>query len=85
MSVATAVVLRGSVGHEMLRSRSGGEDGPVEASRIDRVVTLEHPSGTFDAAVTVTTRPGATPTVESAGIVRTARKLFDGVVFPRPR
>ncbi len=85
VSVATAVVLPGAVGHEMLRARSGEADGTVEAFRIDRVVTLEHPSGTFNAAVTITTRPGATPTVESAGIVRTARKLFDGVVFPRPR
>ncbi|MCY3618305.1 MAG: 4-oxalomesaconate tautomerase [Acidimicrobiaceae bacterium] len=85
VSVATAVVLPGAVGHEMLRARSGGEAGPVEAFRIDRVVTLEHPSGTFDAAVTITTRPGETPTVEGAGIVRTARKLFDGAVFPRPR
>ena len=69
----------------LLRARPGEEAGPVEAFRIDRVVTLEHPSGTFDAAVTITTRPGATPRVESAGIVRTARKLFDGAVFPRPR
>ena len=84
VSVATAAVMPGSVGHEMLRDTRGRDQGPVEGSRIDRVVTLEHPTGTFDAAVTLTIRPSGAPEIESAGIFRTARKLFDGVVFPRP-
>ena len=88
VSVATAAVLPEAVGNEMLPDGAGGPAGPAgpaAASRIDRVVTLEHPTGTFEAAVNLTTRPGGVPVVESAGIIRTARKLFDGVVFPRPR
>ena len=42
------------------------------------VVVLEHPTGTFEAVVEV---DGAE--VTRAGIVRTARKLMDGTVFPR--
>ena len=84
VSVATAAVLPGSVGHEMLPDAGGGP-GTAEPSQIDRVVTLEHPTGTFAAAVKATIRSGVEPTVESAGIIRTARKLFDGMVFPRPR
>jgi 4-oxalomesaconate tautomerase len=53
----------------------GGDDG---------VVRLEHPTGTLDAAVDVTEGPRGEPIVERAGIIRTARKLMDGVVFPRP-
>lgn len=46
------------------------------------VMRLEHPSGTFDARVSLRIGEGG-PVVESAGIVRTARKLMDGVVYPR--
>jgi 4-oxalomesaconate tautomerase len=46
------------------------------------VVTIEHPTGTFDAAVDLTLVDGV-PVVERAGIIRTARKLMDGTVFPR--
>jgi 4-oxalomesaconate tautomerase len=46
------------------------------------VVTIEHPTGTFDAAVDLTLEDGV-PVVERAGIIRTARKLMDGTVFPR--
>ena len=84
VSVATAAVLPGSIGHEMLPA-AGGDYGAAKPSRIDRVVTLEHPTGTFAAAVRLTIPPEGTPEVQSAGIIRTARKLFDGVVFPRPR
>jgi 4-oxalomesaconate tautomerase len=42
-------------------------------------VRLEHPTGTFDATV----RLGPDNAVLGAGIVRTARKLMDGSVFPR--
>ena len=46
------------------------------------VVTMEHPTGTFDAAVDLSLVDGS-PVVERAGIIRTARKLMDGTVFPR--
>jgi 4-oxalomesaconate tautomerase len=49
--------------------------------RADGLVALEHPTGTFETVVAV--RPGRALEVESAGLVRTARKLMDGVAFPR--
>lgn len=45
-------------------------------------VIVEHPTGTLDATV-VLRRDGATLTALQSGIVRTARKLMDGTVFPR--
>ena len=48
----------------------------------DDAVVLEHPTGTFAAAVELRDDDG-TPIVERAGIVRTAGKLMDGIVFPR--
>jgi len=47
------------------------------------VITIEHPSGTFDATVDAEVGPDGLPNVRRAGIIRTARKLFDGLTFPR--
>jgi 4-oxalomesaconate tautomerase len=49
-------------------------------------VVVEHPTGSFEAAVAIAFPHGrhAPPVVERAGIIRTARKLMDGVVFPGP-
>ena len=99
VSVATAAVLSGSVAHELLGADAGADHGRVGASdqasaaaagsdaavRVDRIVKLEHPTGCFDAAVTLSAASDGTFVVQSAGIVRTARKLFDGTVFARPR
>ena len=84
VSIATACLIPGAVGHEMLRPRSGRAPRSAGTSSIDRVVTLEHPTGTFDAAVAITSGADGRPEVQRAGIVRTTRKLFDGRVFPRP-
>lgn len=73
VSVATACLLPGSVGSDVLRP---GDD-PTR-------VTLEHPTGTFTATVAITTGADGAPVVQEAGIIRTARKLMDGTVFPRP-
>ncbi len=70
VSVATAALLP-----------DGPANGLLERHADDSVV-LEHPTGTFAAAVDVRFADGA-PIVERAGIVRTARKLMDGTVFPR--
>lgn len=70
VSVATAALLPESPAHGVLGSAP------------DDVVTVEHPTGTLDAAITMTVVHGQ-PTVERAGIIRTARKLMDGTVFPR--
>lgn len=42
------------------------------------LVRLEHPAGTFEARIELEGRE-----VRRAGIVRTARKLMDGTVYPR--
>lgn len=73
VSVATACLLPGSVGHGVLR-----RDGQPS------IIVLEHPSGTFEPCVELSLDSEGAPVVERAGIVRTARKLMDGTVFPRP-
>jgi 4-oxalomesaconate tautomerase len=70
VSVATAALCPGSPANDAL-----AVDVPAEG---EVVITIEHPTGTFDAALTV-----AGGEVVRAGIIRTARKLLDGVVFPR--
>jgi 4-oxalomesaconate tautomerase len=71
-SVAAGVCIHGTVAAELAYPP---DDGPVD---------IEHPGGTFPSQVsvahTVDGRWRATSTS-----VRTARKIFDGVVFPRPR
>jgi 4-oxalomesaconate tautomerase len=66
VSVATACLIPGSSAHDVSEL-----NGPL--------VTLEHPTGTFDARVELDGER-----VARAGIIRTARKLMDGIVFPRP-
>jgi len=71
VSVATALRLPGGVGAELLEP---GDDPDL--------VEIEHPTGTFIARVELADGPTG-PVVGRSGIVRTARKLFDGIVFPR--
>jgi 4-oxalomesaconate tautomerase len=70
VSVATALLLPGAVGAELA-------DPPSRGHRYD----IEHPSGHLEVEVDIDlgTRP---PQVVSAGVIRTARKLFDGTVYP---
>jgi len=70
VSVATACLLPESPAAQMARVRPESD-----------IIRIEHPTGVFDAIVRV--GPGADPAVLGAGIVRTARKLMDGMVFPR--
>jgi 4-oxalomesaconate tautomerase len=72
VSVGTAALLPEGPAAEV--ANPGTADGGV--------VTIEHPTGTFDAAVDLALVDGV-PMVERAGIIRTARKLMDGTVFPR--
>jgi 4-oxalomesaconate tautomerase len=74
VSVATAALLPGSPANGVLQATGK----PVGVGLL-----LEHPTGTFEAAVEVHNGPDGTPVVERAGIIRTARKLMDGVVYPR--
>jgi 2-methylaconitate cis-trans-isomerase PrpF len=72
-AVGTAIAARteGTVAHDL-----AGPGAP--ASR----VRLEHPTGHLDVELELDTTAGL-PQVRRAGIVRTARKLFDGTAFPR--
>jgi 4-oxalomesaconate tautomerase len=71
VSVATALLLDGAAGAGLAAVKPG-------QTRFD----IEHPTGHLEveAEVDVTSQP---PTVIRSGVVRTARKLFDGTVFPR--
>ncbi len=72
VSVATAALLAGSPANAVL-------SGPVGDT-----IRLEHPSGHFDAVIEVRTTVDGSIEVDRAGIVRTARKLMDGMCYPRP-
>ncbi|MFC8680546.1 4-oxalomesaconate tautomerase [Microbacterium ureisolvens] len=71
-SVAAALRIPGAVGSDLA--------GPLD----DEDTAIEHPSGTFPSRVRVTRDPDGTWRATSFSL-RTARKLFDGMVFPRPR
>lgn len=72
VSVATATLLDGSVAAGLAVAGEGD------------TIRLEHPTGFFDAVVSVSENGAGTPRVDRAGIVRTARMLMDGTVYPRP-
>jgi 4-oxalomesaconate tautomerase len=75
VSAATALLLPGAVGAELARP-------PAEPGAPLR---LEHPTGSVDVSVELDPEaPADRPRTRSAGLVRTARKLFEGTVFPRP-
>lgn len=70
VTVATACVLPGSVADGIAKIPSGHS----------KTMSVEHPTGEFSVNLTV----GGTferPVVERAGLLRTARKLFDGETF----
>jgi len=69
VSVATACLIPGSPAHALAEPGAGAE----------RRLAVEHPTG----EMTVVARLDAAGGVERAAILRTARKLMDGEVFPR--
>lgn len=71
VSVATAALLPGSSIADIVRprARSGG------------TIVCEHPTGSLTVVVDIDTAT-TPPTARRAGIIRTARKLMDGDVFP---
>jgi 4-oxalomesaconate tautomerase len=71
VSVATALLLDGAAGHDLAALTPG-------QTRFD----IEHPSGHLQVEAEVDTAR-TPPAVIRSGVVRTARKLFDGTVFPR--
>src|SRR6516162_3117099 len=72
VSVGTAIMLPGAVGSDLA----------VMPPQGSHRLSIEHPSGALQVEVELdtTTTP---PKVLRSGVVRTARKLFDGTVFPR--
>ncbi|HEY7276853.1 MAG TPA: 4-oxalomesaconate tautomerase [Trebonia sp.] len=70
VSVGTAIVVPGAVGHDLAVLDGGSR------------LSVEHPSGALQVEVEldILVTP---PRVIRSGVVRTARKLSDGVVFPR--
>nr|WP_256976682.1 4-oxalomesaconate tautomerase [Streptomyces sp. CS113] len=73
-SVAAGLRIEGSVAHGIAVLP---EDG-------DRL-RIEHPSGFTDIESSIDRAPGGGPTARRTAVVRTARKIFDGTVFPAPR
>ena len=72
VSVATACVLPGSTARALARVPDGAE----------KLVSVEHPSGETSVMMNVSVTDG-TLRVSKAAVLRTARKLFEGRVFPR--
>jgi 4-oxalomesaconate tautomerase len=73
VSAVTALLLPGAAGADLADLRDRGQ--PID---------VEHPSGHLlvDVELDSARRP---PLVRRAGVVRTARKLFDGTVFASPQ
>ena len=73
VSVATACVIPGSVADGIAR---------ISPESIQSI-SVEHPTGEFTVNLELD-RTGAIPVVKRAGLLRTARVLFDGLAFPHP-
>ncbi len=70
VTVATAAALPGTPASEVVRMPQG----------VQRAISVEHPTGEFTVNLTM----GGTadhPTIERAGLMRTARILMDGTAF----
>ena len=74
VSVATGCVLPGTVAHPLSVLPAGKA----------KVLDVEHPTGKFRVRLEVGGTEDA-PTVDRSGLIRTARALFDGVVYPRAK
>ncbi len=85
VSVATAARLPGSPAAQVAaHSGETGDTGEAGDTGAADTVLLEHPTGTFEAAVTISFDADGMPVAERSGIIRTARKLMDGMAYPRP-
>lgn len=71
VTVATACVLPGTVAHPLASNPAGNVKG----------MNVEQPAGVFRVRLEVDGTADS-PVVERGGVIRTARALFDGRVFP---
>jgi 4-oxalomesaconate tautomerase len=71
-SVAAGLRVEGGVGADLARLTPGS----------DRV-RIEHPTGFLDIESSLGSTPEGLPSARRTAVVRTARKIFDGTVFPR--
>ncbi|PRB08065.1 PrpF domain-containing protein [Microbacterium sp. MYb64] len=71
-SVAAGIRIPGAIGHDLARLPAGPEHD------------IEHPAGVLRTRVDVTHGADGAWRASSRS-TRTARKIFDGIVFPRPR
>ncbi|MEV6615090.1 4-oxalomesaconate tautomerase [Streptomyces sp. NPDC051051] len=70
--VAAGLRVEGGVGAELADLAPGS----------DRI-RIEHPTGFLDIESSLGTTPEGLPSARRTAVVRTARKIFDGTVFPR--
>ncbi|MDX3326692.1 MULTISPECIES: 4-oxalomesaconate tautomerase [Streptomyces] len=67
-----------------LRVPGGVADGIARLPPDGDRLRIEHPSGFLDIEAVVGTGADGAPAALRTAVVRTARKIFDGAVFPRP-
>ncbi|MFE7645823.1 4-oxalomesaconate tautomerase [Streptomyces phaeoluteigriseus] len=70
--VAAGLRIEGSVGFDLADLEPGS----------DRI-RIEHPTGFLDVESSLVPTPEGLPSARRTAVVRTARKIFDGTVFPR--
>ena len=73
VTVATACLLPGSVTSDIATVPDGDE----------KMMVIEHPSGTLSVRIVVDENENGEIRIEKAGVIRTARMLFHGEVFVR--
>ncbi|MFF4250581.1 4-oxalomesaconate tautomerase [Streptomyces sp. NPDC001663] len=71
-SVAAGLRIEGSVGVEL-----------AELTPASDRIRIEHPTGFLDIESSLGATPEGWPSARRTAVVRTARKIFDGTVFPR--
>ncbi|MEE1765108.1 4-oxalomesaconate tautomerase [Streptomyces sp. SP18BB07] len=67
-----------------LRVAGGVAEGIAQLPPTGDRLRIEHPTGFLDIESGVTYGPDGSPSASRTAVVRTARKIFDGTVFPRP-
>ncbi|MEE1831258.1 4-oxalomesaconate tautomerase [Streptomyces sp. SP17KL33] len=67
-----------------LRVEGGVGEGIAQLPPTGDRLRIEHPTGFLDIETRVTHGPDGSPSARRTAVVRTARKIFDGTVFPRP-